>query len=36
MKLKSLVNKIEAKYPTSLAYDWDNVGLLVGDLDEEI
>lgn len=36
MKLKSLIKKIEAKYPTNLAYDWDNVGLLVGDAEEEI
>ena len=36
MKLKSLIKKIEAKYPTNLAYDWDNVGLLVGDFDSEI
>ena len=36
MKLKSLIKTIEAKYPTNLAYDWDNVGLLVGDIEEEI
>ena len=36
MKLKSLIKKIESKYPTSLAYDWDNVGLIVGDTEEEI
>ena len=34
MKLKSLIKKIEAKYPTNLAYDWDNVGLLVGDAED--
>ena len=33
MLLKTIIKKIEAKYPLSLAYDWDNVGLLVGDLD---
>ena len=31
MNLKSLIKKIENKYPLNLAYDWDNVGLLVGD-----
>lgn len=36
MKLKSLIKKIESKYPLSLAYDWDNVGLLVGDFDANI
>ena len=36
MKLKTLVKKIEAKYPLDLAYDWDNVGLLVGDFDNDI
>jgi len=36
MKLKTLVRKIETKYPLDLAYDWDNVGLLVGDFDNDI
>ncbi len=36
MKLKTLIKKIESKYPLNLAYDWDNVGLLVGDFDLEI
>ena len=36
MKLRNLINKIESKYPTNLAYSWDNVGLLVGDAEEEI
>ena len=36
MKLKTLVKKIESKYPLNLAYDWDNVGLLVGDFDLEV
>lgn len=36
MKLKSLIKQIEKKYPLNLAYDWDNVGLLVGDFDSEI
>lgn len=36
MKLKTLIKKIETKYPLDLAYDWDNVGLLVGDFDMDI
>ena len=36
MKLKSLIKKIESKYPTNLAYDWDNVGLLLGVKDQDI
>ena len=36
MKLKSLIKKIESKYPTNLAYDWDNVGLLLGDKEQDI
>ncbi|MDU6115158.1 MAG: Nif3-like dinuclear metal center hexameric protein [Paeniclostridium sordellii] len=36
MKLKSLIKQIEKKYPLNLAYDWDNVGLLVGDYENEV
>lgn len=36
MKLKEIIKIIEAKYPLSLAYDWDNVGLLVGDSNSEV
>lgn len=36
MKLKTLIKQIEKKYPLNLAYDWDNVGLLVGDFDLEV
>lgn len=36
MNLNDLIKKIENKYPLNLAYDWDNVGLLVGDFDSEI
>lgn len=32
MLLKTIIKKIESKYPLNLAYDWDNVGLLVGDV----
>ena len=28
MKLRNLINKIESKYPTNLAYSWDNVGII--------
>jgi putative NIF3 family GTP cyclohydrolase 1 type 2 len=36
MNLKSLIKKIENKYPLNLAYDWDNVGLLVGDFNLDV
>jgi dinuclear metal center YbgI/SA1388 family protein len=36
MKLKTFIKKLEGKYPLNLAYDWDNVGLIVGDYDSEI
>lgn len=36
MKLKTLIKQIENKYPLNLAYDWDNVGLLVGNFDLEV
>ena len=36
MKLNDLIKKIENKYPLNLAYDWDNVGLLVGDFDMNV
>lgn len=36
MILKNLINKIEYKYPLNLAYEWDNVGLLVGDFNANI
>ena len=36
MRLNDLIKKIESKYPLNLAYDWDNVGLLVGDFDSEV
>lgn len=31
MKAKEIARKVEELYPLSLAQDWDNVGLLVGD-----
>lgn len=36
MKLNDIITKIENKYPLNLAYDWDNVGLIVGDFDSDI
>ncbi|MGL4914075.1 MAG: Nif3-like dinuclear metal center hexameric protein [Romboutsia sp.] len=36
MNLKTLIKKIESKYPLNLAYDWDNVGLLVGDFNMDV
>lgn len=36
MKLKTFIKKIENKYPLDLAYDWDNVGLIVGDFEMNI
>ncbi len=36
MLLKTIIKKIEYKYPLNLAYDWDNVGLLVGDFDMNV
>lgn len=31
MKISDVIERIEKEYPTELAYEWDNVGLLVGD-----
>ena len=36
MKAKEIVKIIESFCPENLAYDWDNVGLLVGDSEKEI
>lgn len=36
MKVKDIANLIEKKFPTSLAFDRDNVGLIVGDFDADI
>ncbi len=36
MLLKSIIKNIENKYPLSLAYDWDNVGLIVGNNNMEV
>ena len=36
MKISDFINKFESQYPTSFAFDGDNVGLLVGDKDAQI
>jgi dinuclear metal center YbgI/SA1388 family protein len=36
MKLFEIINFLEKKYPSALAEDWDNVGLLIGDEMEEV
>jgi len=36
MKLKNLISEIEKKYPLFLAESWDNVGLMIGDYNQEI
>ncbi|MDD6214927.1 MAG: Nif3-like dinuclear metal center hexameric protein [Firmicutes bacterium] len=36
MKLSEIINIIESVFPTNLAYEWDNVGLLVGDRSRDI
>ena len=36
MKIKEFMKLFESQYPTSLAFDGDNVGLLVGDRNDEI
>lgn len=35
MKIKDIVTKIETLSPLGLAEEWDNVGLMVGDINEE-
>jgi dinuclear metal center YbgI/SA1388 family protein len=36
MKIKNIAEKIEEIIPLSLAQDWDNVGLLIGDSRQEV
>lgn len=36
MKLKEIIKVFEENYPTELAYKWDKVGLMVGDLESEV
>lgn len=36
MKIKTLIKRLEKKFPKNIAESWDNIGLLVGDEDREI
>ncbi|MBR5808977.1 MAG: Nif3-like dinuclear metal center hexameric protein [Clostridia bacterium] len=36
MKINDIIEKLEKEFPKELAYEWDNVGLLVGDRDREV
>ena len=36
MKVKELTGWLDGRYPSSAAEHWDNVGLLVGDDEEEV
>ena len=36
MKISDIIEKIEKEFPKELAYEWDNVGLLVGDRNREV
>lgn len=36
MQLQELMNRIEKKYPRFLAESWDNVGLMIGDSNQDI
>ena len=36
MKIKDIEKQIESIAPLSLALDWDNVGLLIGDAEKNV
>lgn len=36
MKINDIIERIEKEFPTELSYEWDNVGLLVGDREREV
>ena len=36
MKVQEIANKIEEIVPLKLAQDWDNVGLLIGDYNQNV
>lgn len=36
MKINDIIERLEKAFPKELAYEWDNVGLLVGDRDREV
>lgn len=36
IRCQNLIEKIEERYPRIYACDWDNVGLLAGDREQEV
>lgn len=36
MKISDVIERLEKEFPKDLAYEWDNVGLLVGDRSREV
>ncbi|SHG96400.1 Nif3-like dinuclear metal center hexameric protein [Tepidibacter thalassicus] len=36
MYVKDIIKIFEAKYPKHLAYNWDNVGLIIGDINSKV
>ena len=36
MKINDIIERLEKEFPKELAYEWDNVGLLVGDRNREV
>jgi len=36
MKIRKITELLESFAPTQLAYEWDNVGLLLGEMDSEV
>lgn len=36
MKISDVIERLEKEFPQELAYEWDNVGLLVGDRNREV
>lgn len=36
MKINDIIEILEKEFPTELAYEWDNVGLLVGDRNRDV
>ena len=36
VKLKSILGKLEKHYPKNLGESWDNIGLLLGEIESDI
>ena len=36
LKVKDIIGNLEKKYPKATAESWDNVGLIVGKLNQEV